>query len=68
MNIDEIHNLCSLLNIIRVIKTRMVDKAEHVARMREMIYSYKILVSKPEGMMPLWRWGYDIKTNLRNRL
>jgi hypothetical protein len=32
---DELHSLYSSLNIVRVIKSRMVRWAEHVARMGE---------------------------------
>jgi hypothetical protein len=45
--------------------------AEHVARMGEMILTYKIMVRKPEGKRPLgrpWgRWDDNIKMDLRER-
>jgi hypothetical protein len=40
--------ICTSSNIIRVIKSRRISWAGHVARMREMISKYKILVGIPE--------------------
>jgi hypothetical protein len=45
---EELHNLYTSPNIIRVIKSRRVRWAGPVARMREMRNSYRILVRKPE--------------------
>jgi hypothetical protein len=52
---DELHNLYSLLNIVRVIKSRRLRWAEHVARMREGRGVYRVLVGRPEGKRPLRR-------------
>jgi hypothetical protein len=46
---EELHNLYTSPNIIRVIKSRRIRWAEHVARMGEMRNVYKILIGKPEG-------------------
>jgi hypothetical protein len=46
-------NLHSSLNIIRMIKSRRVRWAGHVARMGEKRNAYGILVGKPEGKKPL---------------
>jgi hypothetical protein len=55
--------------IIRVIKSRSMRCASHVARMGEMIYGYRILVGKSEGKLPLKmsrRTGEDnIKMDLK---
>ena len=40
-------------NILRVIKSRTVKWAGHVARMGEMRGVYRVLVGKPEGKAPL---------------
>jgi len=40
-------------NIIRVIKSRRMRWARHVARMGESINVYSVLVGKPEGKRPL---------------
>jgi hypothetical protein len=45
----ELHNLYSSSSIIRVIKSRRMRWAGHVARMRERRNAYKILVGNPEG-------------------
>jgi hypothetical protein len=56
-------------NIIRVIKSRRMRWAEHVARMGEERDAYRILVGRPEGRRPLGRprhrWEDNIKTDLR---
>jgi len=46
---EELHNLCTSLNIIRVIKSRRIRWAEHAARMGDMRNAYKIWVRKLEG-------------------
>jgi hypothetical protein len=45
---EELHNLYSSPNIIRMIKSRRMRWAEHVARMgEEKKNAYRILVGKP---------------------
>jgi hypothetical protein len=51
----ELHALYSSPNIIRVIKTRRLGWAGHVARMGERRGAYRALVGKPEGRRPLGR-------------
>ena len=55
-------------NNLRVIKSRRMRWAGHVARMGERIGVYRVLVGKPKGKRPLRRprrrWNYDIKMNL----
>jgi hypothetical protein len=46
---DELHSLYSSLNIVRVIKSRRMKWAGHVARMGERRGVYRILVGRPEG-------------------
>jgi hypothetical protein len=50
---EELHNLYSSSNIIRIIKSRKMRRAGHVARMWEKRNSYRILVGKPEGKRKL---------------
>jgi hypothetical protein len=38
-----------------VLKSRRMERAGHIARMRGMRYAYKIMVRKPEGKRPLER-------------
>jgi hypothetical protein len=50
---EELDNLYSSPSIIRMIKTRRMRWAGHVARMKEKRNAYRILVGKPEGKRPL---------------
>jgi hypothetical protein len=50
---EELRDLYSSPSIIRIIKSRRVRWAGHVARMGEMRYTYRLLVGKPEGKRPL---------------
>jgi hypothetical protein len=52
---DELHGLYSSINIARVIKTRRMRWAGHVARMGEGIDVYWVLVGRPKGRRPLER-------------
>jgi hypothetical protein len=49
----ELHNLNSSPGIIRIIKSRRMMWAGHVARMREKRNVYRLLVGKPEGKRSL---------------
>jgi hypothetical protein len=66
---EELHNLYTSPNIIRVIKSRRIGGAGRVARMGEMKNMYKILAVKPEGKRPLGiptrRWEDNIRMDLR---
>jgi hypothetical protein len=66
----ELYYLYSSPNIIRVIKSRIVRWAGHVARMWERRGAYRDLVGKPEGRRPLGRprrrWEDNIKMGLRD--
>jgi hypothetical protein len=65
---DELHNLYSLPNIVRMIKSRRMRWVGHVARMGEGRGVYRILVGRPEGKRPLGRprhmWEDNIKMDL----
>jgi hypothetical protein len=52
---EELNDLYSSPNIIRVIKSRRMGWAGHVARMGEKRGAYRILVRRPEGRRPLGR-------------
>jgi len=55
-------------NIVRLIKSRRMRWARHVARMGERRGVYKVLVGKPEGKRPFGRprrgWEDNIKMDL----
>jgi hypothetical protein len=50
---NEINNLYSLPNIVRVVKSRRMRWARHVARIGEERGVHKVLVGKPEAKRPL---------------
>jgi hypothetical protein len=67
----KLHNLYSSPNIIRMIKSRRMRWAGHVARMGETRNAHRILVGKPEGKRqlgrPRCRWVDNIKMVLKER-
>jgi len=66
---EELNDLYSSTNIVRVIKSRKMRWAGHVARMGEKRGLYRVLVGKPEGKRPLGRprrrWDDNIKMDLQ---
>ena len=65
---EELNDLHSSPNILRVITSIRMRWAGHVARMGERGV-YRVLVGKPEGKRSLWRprrrWEDNIKTDLQ---
>jgi hypothetical protein len=55
MHNEELHNLYSSPNIIRMIKSRRMRCTGQLARMGETRNACRILVGKPEGKRPLGR-------------
>ena len=66
---EELNDLYASLNIARVIKSRRMRWAGHVARIGEKRGVYRVLVGKPEGKRPLGRpmrrLGDNIKMDLQ---
>jgi hypothetical protein len=66
---EELHNLYSLQSMVRMIKSRRLRWAGHVAQMGAKMNAYRILVGKPEGRRllgrPRCRWVYNVKMDLR---
>ena len=66
---EELNDLYCSPNIVRVIKSRRMRWAGHVASMEEGRGVHKVLVGKPEGKRPLGRprrrWEDNIKMDLR---
>jgi hypothetical protein len=69
MSASELHNLYSLPNIIRMVKSRRMRQEGHVACMGEKENAYRVLVGKPEGKRPLGRtrrgWEDNIKMDFK---
>jgi hypothetical protein len=66
---EELNDLYSLPNIVRVVKSRRIRWAGHVARMGEERGVYRVLVGKYEGKRPMGRprlrWEGNIKMDLQ---
>jgi hypothetical protein len=66
---DELHNLYSSLNIVRVIKSRRMRWVGHVAQMGKGRGIYSVLVGRPDSKRSLGRprngWEDNIKMDLR---
>jgi hypothetical protein len=66
---EELNDLHSSPNTLRVIRSRGMRWAGHVARMGEKRSAYRILVGRPEGRRPLGRsrrrWEDNIKMDLQ---
>jgi hypothetical protein len=66
---EELHGLYSSPIIVRVIKSRRMRWAEHVAHMGERRGVCRMLVGKLEGKRsfgrPMRRWKYNIKLDLQ---
>jgi hypothetical protein len=66
---EELRDLYSLPNIVRVVKSRRMRWAGHVARMGEGRGVHGVLVGRPEGKRPLGRprrrWEDNIKMDLQ---
>ena len=69
MHNEELNDLYSLPIIVRVIKSRRMRWAGHVARMGEERGVYRVLVGKSEGRRPLGRprrrWVDNIRMDLQ---
>ena len=65
---EKLSDLYSLPNIVRVVKSRRMRWAGHVARMREGRGVHRVRVGKPEGKRPVGRprrrWEENIKMDL----
>jgi len=66
---EELNDLYSSPNIVRVIKSRRMRWAGHVAHMGEKRGVYRVLVGKPGGKRPLGRprprWVDDIRMDIQ---
>ena len=69
MHNEELNDLYSSPNIVRVIKSRRMRWAGHVVHMGEERAVYRVLVGRPEGKRPQGRrrcrWVDNIRTDLQ---
>jgi hypothetical protein len=61
----ELHSLYSSPNIVRVIKSRKMRWAGHMARMSVGRGVYRVLVGRPEGKRPLGRPRHKWENNIK---
>ena len=65
----KLHSLYRSPNVVRVIKSRRLRWAEHVARTEEDRSAFKMVTGNPTGKRSLGmhrqRWGYNIIMDLR---
>jgi hypothetical protein len=66
---EELNDLYSVTNIVRVVKSRRMSWAGHGARMGEDRGVHRVLVEKTEGRRPLGRsrrrWEHNIKMDIQ---
>jgi hypothetical protein len=66
---EEIHSLYRLHNIVRVVHSRRLKWAGHVARMEGGRNTFKTSTGKPTGKRflgkPRRRWGHNIRVDLK---
>jgi hypothetical protein len=61
---EELNDLYSSSTTVRVMKSRRMRWAGHVARMGEGRGLYRVLVTEPEGKRPLGRPGRRLEDNI----
>jgi hypothetical protein len=66
---EELHNLYSSPNIIKMAKSRRMRWTGHISRMGAKRNAYRLLVGNPEGKRPLGkprhRWEDNIRADLK---
>ena len=66
---EELHGLYDSPDVVKIMKSRRLRWAGHVARMGEKRRLYSILVGRPDGRRPLGRprrrWEDNIRRDLR---
>jgi hypothetical protein len=62
---EELRDLYSSLSTIRIIRSRRMRGAGHVARMEEKRNTYRLLVGKPDGKRPLGRPRRRLVDNIK---
>ena len=65
---EELSDLYSLPNIVRVVKSRRMRWAGHVGRMGEGRGVHRVLVGKPDGKIPVGRLRHRWEDNIKMEL
>jgi len=65
---EDLQNLYSLPNILRVMKSRNLRGVGHVTRVEEMRNAYNLVVGKPQGKRPLERPRQKREDNIKMAL
>jgi hypothetical protein len=65
MHNEELNDMYSLPNIVRVVKSRRMRWAGHVARMGRGRGVHRVLVGNPEGKRPLGRPRHRWEDNIK---
>jgi hypothetical protein len=55
MHNEDLHNVYSSSNVVRIIKTRRMRWVGHVARLEANCNAYSVMVGKPEGKRAVGR-------------
>jgi hypothetical protein len=61
---EELRDLYSSPSIVRIIKSRRMRRAGHMARMEKKRNVYRLLVEKPPLGRPIRRWIDNIRMDL----
>jgi hypothetical protein len=67
-NNEEFHNLCSLSNYMRIVKSNGIRWAEHVGSLGNMRDSNKSSARNPEVKTPLRRLSHKLVDNITKKL
>jgi hypothetical protein len=62
---EKLNDLYCSPNIVRVIKSRRIKRAGHIARIGKRRWIYRVLVGKPEGKRPLARPRRRLEDNIK---
>jgi len=65
LHYEELYDLCSSLNIIRLIKSRRMRWVGHVARMGDRRGAYRVSVERPKRKRPLGRPTHKYENNIK---
>jgi hypothetical protein len=65
---EELYALYSSSDVIRVIKSRRMERTRHVARVEDRRSAYRVFVGKLEGRGPLGKLKLRLEDNIKMNL